>query len=94
MNQSEVACDGVRVTRDITPNESAHVVCHVADPIIGILNDYSERNSQALAVYGGLYAMGCALASIGADLGPAADLRKQLSALIDGYDAMQQSKAH
>ncbi len=94
MNQSETASDSERVTRDITPNEGAHVVCHVSEPIIKILNAYGLRHTQDLAIYGGLYAMGCALASMGADLQPGVDLRKQLSALLDGYEAMHQSQVH
>lgn len=86
--------EGIRETHEISPNESAHVICHVSEPVIGILNDYGSRHTQVLALYGGLYAMGCALASLGANLDPAADLRLQLEPLFDGYDAMRKEKAH
>lgn len=86
--------EGIRQTHEIHPNESAHAICHVSEPIISILNDYGRRHSQVLALYGGLYAMGCALASLQASLDPAADLRMQLEPLFDGYEAMRKEKAH
>ena len=94
MSESTAPAHGVRVTHEISTNDSAHAMAHVAEPIIEILNNYSERHNHTVALYGGLYALGCALASIGANLGPGVDLRQQLAPLLDGYDAMLQSKAH
>ena len=42
--------------------------------------------------HGGLYAMGCALASVGANLEPGVDLRQQLEPMLAGYQAMRESQ--
>ena len=84
--------EGTRVTREITSNHHAHAMTHVAEPIIEILSAYGQRNGNAFAVYGGLYAMGCALASIGTSLEPGVDLRQQLEPMLAGYQAMRESQ--
>lgn len=85
---------GVLIAHEITPNESTHTIHHVSQPIIDILNRYSELNGDTMAIYGGLYALGCALASIGVNLEEGVDLRQQLSPLLDSYAAMHQTAAH
>lgn len=92
MNQSTDPSEGVRVTHKITSNHHAHAMTHVAEPIIEILSDYGQRNGNTFAMYGGLYAMGCALASIGANLEPGVDLRQQLEPMLAGYQAMRESQ--
>jgi len=67
---------------------------HVARPILEILNEYGQRNGNTFALYGGLYAMGCALAISGASLEPGVDLRRQLEPLLDGYQTMRETKTH
>ena len=92
MNHSTDPIEGVRVTHEITSNHHAHAMAHVAEPIIEILSTYGQRNGNTFALYGGLYAMGSALASIGANLGPGVDLRQQLEPLLAGYQAMRESQ--
>lgn len=94
MSESTAPAHGVRVTHEISTNDSAHAMAHVAEPIIEILNNYSARHNQTVALYGGLYALGCALASVGANLEPGVDLRMQLEPLLDGYEAMRKAQAH
>lgn len=92
MSQSTDPIEGVRVTHEITSNHHAHAMTHVAEPIIEILSAYGQRNGNAFAVYGGLYAMGCALASVGANLEPGVDLRQQLEPMLAGYQAMRETQ--
>lgn len=92
MSHSTDPIEGARVTREITSNHHAHAMTHVAEPIIEILSGYGQRNGNAFAVYGGLYAMGCALASIGTSLEPGVDLRQQLEPMLAGYKAMRESQ--
>ena len=93
MSQSTDPIEGVRVTHEITSNHHAHAMTHVAEPILEILSDYGQRNGNTVALYGGLYAVGCALASIGANLEPGVDLRQQLEPMLAGYQAMRESQA-
>lgn len=92
MSQSTDLTEGVRLTHEVPPNHHAHAMTHVAEPIIEILGAYGQRNGNAFALYGGLYALGCALASIGADLGYGQDLRQQLAPLFAGYQDMRESQ--
>ncbi|WP_310638011.1 hypothetical protein [Delftia acidovorans] len=92
MSQSTDLTEGVRLTHEVPPNHHAHAMTHVAEPIIEILSAYGQRNGNAFAVYGGLYAMGCALASIGTSLEPGVDLRQQLEPMLAGYQAMRESQ--
>lgn len=92
MSHSTVPIEGVRVTHEIMSNHQAHAITHVAEPIIEILSAYGQRNGNASAVYGGLYAMGCALASVGANLEPGVDLRQELEPMLAGYQAMRESQ--
>lgn len=92
MSQSTDPIEGARVTREITSNHHAHAMTHVAEPIIEILSAYGQRNGNTFAVYGGLYAMGCALASIGTSLEPGVDLRQQLEPMLAGYEAMRETQ--
>ncbi|MEJ8292949.1 hypothetical protein WKI45_08960 [Delftia tsuruhatensis] len=92
MSQSTGPIEGARVTPEVTPNHHTHALAHVAEPIIEILSAYGQRNGNAFAVYGGLYAMGCALASIGTSLEPGVDLRQQLEPMLAGYQAMRESQ--
>ena len=84
--------EGERVEYEVTPNCHAHAMQHVAKPILEILNEYGQRNGNTFALYGGLYAMGCALASVGANLEPGVDLRQQLEPMLAGYQAMRESQ--
>jgi hypothetical protein len=93
MSQATHPIQGVRVTHEITSNHHAHAMTHVAEPIIEILSAYGQRNGNTFALYGGLYAMGCALASVGANLEPGVDLRQQLEPMLTGYKAMRESQA-
>lgn len=93
MSHSTGPIEGTRGSCEITPNHHTHAMAHVAEPIIEILSAYGQRNGNAFAVYGGLYAMGCALASIGANLEPGVDLRQQLEPMLAGYQAMRESQA-
>lgn len=93
MSQSTDPIEGVRVTHEITSNHHAHAMTHVAEPILEILSDYGQRNGNTVALYGGLYALGCALASIGANQEPGVDLRQQLEPMLAGYQAMRESQA-
>ncbi|MDH0852374.1 hypothetical protein N5D66_30955 [Delftia tsuruhatensis] len=86
--------EGERVEYEVTPNCHAHAMQHVAKPILEILNEYGQRNGNTFALYGGLYAMGCALAISGASLEPGVDLRRQLEPLLDGYQTMRETKTH
>ena len=92
MSHSTGPIEGARVTHEITSNHHAHAMTHVAEPIIEILSAYGQRNGNTFALYGGLYAMGCALASIGANLEPGVDLRQQLEPMLAGYQAMRESQ--
>ncbi|WP_353175749.1 hypothetical protein [Delftia acidovorans] len=92
MNHSTDHIEGARVPPEVTPNHHTHAIAHVAEPIIEILSAYGQRNGNAFAVYGGLYAMGCALASVGANLEPGVDLRQQLEPMLAGYQAMLESQ--
>lgn len=92
MNHSTDPIEGVRVTHEITSNHHAHAMTHVAEPIIEILSAYGQRNGNTFALYGGLYAMGCALATVGEDLAPGVDLRQKLEPLLAGYQAMRDSQ--
>ncbi|WP_212645703.1 hypothetical protein [Delftia sp. PE138] len=92
MSQSTDPIEGVRLTHEVPPNYHAHAITHVAEPIIEILGAYGQRNGNTFALYGGLYAMGCALASVGANLEPGVDLRQQLEPMLAGYQAMRESQ--
>ncbi|MCG3783299.1 hypothetical protein [Delftia acidovorans] len=92
MSHTTNPIEGESVTHEITSNHHTHAMAHVAEPIIEILSAYGQRNGNAFAVYGGLYAMGCALASIGANLEPGVDLRQQLEPMLAGYQAMRESQ--
>ncbi len=92
MSHSTDPIEGVRVTHEITSNHHAHAMTHVAEPIIEILSTYGQRNGNTFALYGGLYAMGCALASMGEDLPPGVDLPQQLEPLLAGYQEMRDSQ--
>lgn len=92
MSHSTDPIEGARVTREITSNHHTHAMAHVAEPIIEILSAYGQRNGNTFSLYGGLYAMGCALASIGANLEPGVDLRQQLEPMLAGYQAMRESQ--
>lgn len=82
-----------KVTNEFTPEQATHAVSSVGQPIIELLNRYSQEHDQMLAIYGGLYALGCALANIGAALDEPADLRVCLSPLLLGYeDSLAQEK--
>jgi len=82
-----------KVVNEFTPEQTTHAVSNVGQPIINVLNEYSQEHDQMLAIYGGLYALGCALANIGAALDEPVDLRAALSPLMQGYDdAMAQDK--
>ena len=93
MSHTTDPIEGARVTYEITSNHHAHAMTHVAEPVIEILSAYGQRNGNASAVYGGLYAMGCALASVGANLEPGVDLREELEPMLAGYQAMRESQA-
>ena len=92
MSHSTDPIEGARVTREITSNHHTHAMAHVAEPIIEILSAYGQRTGNAFAVSRGLYAMGCALASIGTSLEPGVDLRQQLEPMLAGYQAMRESQ--
>ncbi|MFC4927817.1 hypothetical protein [Delftia deserti] len=92
MSQSTDPIECVRVENEVTPNHHAHAMAHVAEPIIEILSAYGQRNGNTFALYGGLYAMGCALASVGANLEPGVNLRQQLEPMLAGYQAMRESQ--
>lgn len=92
MSQPIGPIEGARVACEITPNHHTHAMAHVAEPIIEILSAYGQCNGNAFAVYGGLYAMGCALATVGEDLAPGVDLRQKLEPLLAGYRAMRESQ--
>ena len=94
MNQPTHTIEGERTLYEVTPNQHAHAMEHVAKPILTILSEYGQRNDNMMALYAGLYAMGCALATVGANLSPGVDLRQQLEPLLDGYEAMIKSQAH
>ncbi|XJC76729.1 hypothetical protein ACHFCA_10385 [Delftia tsuruhatensis] len=82
MSQFTYPIEGVRVTHEITSNHHAHAMTHVAEPIIEILSAYGQRNGNTFALYGGLYAMGCALASVGANLEPGVPFEKDRNAVL------------
>jgi len=92
MSHTTNPIEGEGVTHEITSNHHAHAMAHVAEPIIEILSAYGQRNGNTFALYGGLYAMGCALASAGANLEPGVDLRQQLEPMLAGYRAMRESQ--
>lgn len=85
--------DTHKVVNEFTSEQTSHAVSNVGQPVIDLLNAYSQEHDQMLAIYGGLYALGCALANIGAALEEPADLRVCLSPLLHGYeDSLAQEK--
>lgn len=83
-----------RVVNDISAADANHALEHVGVPIVALLNQYTREHEPILALYAGLYAMGCALANMGAALDEPVDLRQQLSPLFEGYSANRKSAAH
>ncbi|KAF1050981.1 MAG: hypothetical protein GAK34_01671 [Delftia tsuruhatensis] len=93
MSHPEPAClAGPQIIPSIGLNGRAHAMAHVANPILDILSTYSAHSGNAGALYGGLYAIGCALATAGVELPPCVVAGDPLSALFDGYAAMRQSQ--
>lgn len=93
MSHPEPAClAGPQIIPSIGLNGRAHAMAHVANPILDILSTYSAHSGNAGALYGGLYAIGCALATAGVELAPCVVAGDPLSALFDGYAAMRQSQ--
>jgi hypothetical protein len=95
MSHTEPACQaGLQNIPSIGLNGHAHAMTHVALPIMEILNTYREHSGNAGALHGGLYAMGCALATAGVELATQiADAGGPLAALFDGYETMRQALA-
>ena len=93
-NQNQVPPGLHRKVTDISEADAASVITHVGEPIIDLLNQYGQKHGATLALYGGLYAMGCALACIGAALDERTDLRVQLSPLLEGYENQLKAMAH
>lgn len=95
MSHTETTCQaGPQTIPSIGPNGQAHAMAHVAVPILDILNGYSAHSGNAGALHGGLYAMGCALATAGVELSTqVADASGPLAALFDGYETMRQALA-
>lgn len=83
-----------RFENDISAADASHAIEHVGSPIVNILNEYTRDHDPLLAVYAGLYAMGCALANIGAVLDEPVDLRQQLSPLFEGYSDSRKTAAN
>lgn len=93
MDHSEAACQTTpQSTPSIGLNGHAHAMAHVSMPILDILSAYSAHSGNAGALYGGLYAMGCALATAGVELAPNVVAGEPLAALLDGYATMRQSQ--
>ncbi|GEM_PF-1050087 len=93
MSHTETTCQaGPQTIPNIGPNGHAHAMAHVAVPILDILKGYSAHSGNAGALHGGLYAMGCALATAGVELSTqVADAGGPLAALFDGYETMRQA---
>ena len=83
-----------KVVTEITDEQCAHATVNLGKPIIDLLNEYSRDHGHMLAVFGGLYAMGCAMANIGANLEDPSTLQESFAPLLMGYDAVMAQKQH